>query len=255
MTFKTYCLGILALLYAGYSRAQQIIKLSGNGNIPEVLVLPYHPGISDTALKEIGSVKVSRSSARPQDFNSQLTEAANETAREGGNVFQIGSIQDHKQSGSYKITGIAYHADNYGDVKAKALEWKKKSAGEFATIILYRPVYNSGFNDNLAMSVVINDTLKLELKGNTKYLVRVPKECSIKVATADNSLVQHLVIHEAVNYYIRAYTNFPGSGQQIKTGDVMVHLKNYQPYFEIIDEVQGNLESSLVNNIVLTKSL
>lgn len=70
-----------------------------------------------------------------------------------------------------------------------------------------------------------------------------------------NLMVQHVDMQLGNMYYIRAYVNVPGHSKFVKIGESNAEIGNYDPYFEIMDDVQGELESSFVNQITVSKKI
>ena len=236
--------------------AQEVVTVKQGTTEKEILVLPFSYS-EDSTLSDKGEVKVTKLRKVYADFKSQLNRAAVKTATAGGNILMIDRIQDHNQKGKYKIWGTTFYAAHYEQVKALALARKKEKLenGKYGYLVVYRPVYNSGFNDDMDMTVVIDDTLKLDLKGNTKYVIQYARDCDMKIADPKELLVRHIHAQTGMRYYVRGYVNIPGSGKLVKTGENNVEIGGRQRYFEIIDEAQGDLESSLVSLITISKKL
>lgn len=237
--------------------AQEIITVKQGSSEKEILILPYYTYPLDTTLFEKDEVSITKFRKGKTGFNDQLYKAALETASDGGNVFMINKMQDHNQKGKYKIWGKAYYYGNYEQLKTKAFALKNKTLenGKYGYLIIYRPLYHSGFNDDIDMELTINDTLKLNMKATTKYMIQISKDCDVKIADREDEIVKHVHVLPGKKYYVRAYTNIPGSHKTISSGEVKVMLHRYTPYFETIDDVQGGLESSLVNLITISKKL
>ena len=252
------CFLCFILIFGGVmAKGQEIITVKLGMANKEILILPYSNAADDSTLKDKGSVKASKLKDTATNFKSRLYQVALETAQAGGNVFVISSMQDHNQGGRYKIWGNAYYTDKYEQVKAKAYEQKNKKPdnNKYAYLIIYRPDYNRSKNDEISLTITINDTLKLDVKANTKYIIQVEKNCKVKVANKNNIMVQDVDIQLGNTYYIRTYVNVPGHRKFIKTGESNADIGNYAPYFEMIDNAQGELESSLVNQITISKKL
>ncbi len=235
---------------------QELVSVMTDGVGKEILILPYSYNL-DSALTEKGNIKVTKVKKVSADFKSQLARAAEQTAEAGGNVFMISRMRDHNQKGKYKVWGTAYYTGDFEQVKTRAIAKKteKLENGKYAYLVVYRPSYRSGFNDDKRMVVTINDTLKLEMKGNTKYMIRLSKEGDLKIAGENDLLVQHLHVQLGKTYYVRPYINIPGTNKLIRSGENNIAVSKRQPYFETVDDLQGALESSLVNLITITKKM
>ena len=251
------CLLSLILAFGVFmANGQSVVTVKIGTANKEVLILPYNFPLDDS-MKDKGEIKANKLNETPTSFKSKLDEVALKTAEAGGNVFQISSMQDHNQGGRYKIWGNAYYTSKYEQVKISALEQKNKKLdnNKYAYLVIYRPDYGFSRNDEMDMDFTINDTVKLDMKANTKYIIQVDKNCKVKVATKNNLVVQSVDVQLGNRYYIRAYVNVPGHPKFIKTGESNVEIGNYKPYFEMIDGVQGDVESSLVNQITISKKL
>ncbi len=236
--------------------AQETITVKQGTIEKEVLLLPSYYPVDSTMISK-GGIKVTHLKKNHGAFKSQLYQAALKTVNGGGNVFMVSRMQDRNQKGNYKVWGASFHSPEYAQLKAKAVAYKNKKLenGRYGYLIVYRPQYRSGFNDDIEMELTVNDTLKLDMKANTKYLIQVSKDCDVKIATRKDAIVQHVHVQPGNRYYTRAYTNIPGVHRTIKVGESNTELNRFTPYFEIIDDVQGDLESSLVNLITITKKI
>ena len=257
-TYIRTCTVLFLFFFACSSSAQEVIS-AGPGK--EVIVLPQSYSV-DSSYKDLGLIKTSRQSKNKKNGNfiAELGKIAAKTAKEGGNVFQITRIEDQKQRGRYRFWGEAYHTDKYSQLKASITD-KKKNAnnGSFAYLTIFRPAYSQGFNDDSVIyDVTINDTLKLEMKGNTRYILKITKEGNVKIEVRHKNFVQDMKVDVKMgnNYYVRSYVNFPGAHKYITTGEFKVKLRGYTPYLEKIDDqLQGEIESSMVTLITVTKKI
>ncbi len=189
----------------------------------------------------------------------QLEKAAANAVKEGGNVFRIVRIEDKKQKGIYRFWGEAYHTNEFEQIKQKAADKEKKKfdEGPYAYITIYRPAYSMGFNDDTQYDIIINDTLKLGMWANTRYILKVAKAGNVKVTIDVHNFMQNMNIDvkPGNNYYVRSYANFPGTGKNVKTGDAQVRVHAYTPYLEKIDEQQGVIESSMITQIIVSRKI
>ena len=252
MLIRIYLIAFLLAFFNNIYAQEVVLVKDGAGATKEILLLPFYP-FTDALTKGLDIVGTDYIMKESSDFKGQLNKAAEETMKAGGNVFQITGINNTKQKGLYKVKGTAFRVDQYDLVKSKALELKNQSLenGKQAILTVYRPVYVSGFNDDIAFDVIINDTLKLEMWANTKYIIKVSKDCSAKISVNNGSIIQHINVQLGKKYHVRALANFPGSGNHIKVGEMNLRLRGYDPYFEVMDDEQGELESSLVNKITI----
>lgn len=246
---------IIYLCFAFGLHAQQVLTTEGT----EVLILPFNPYArsADPAFKEVGEIKLSYGSEDGADFRKQFEKFVEKAKSSGGNIFQVTDIYDHKQNNHFKIEGIAYHADDFAAAKKKALEQKQQKfdKGLFALVTIYRPAYAKGFNDEHLFSIVINDTLTIEMKAETKCILKVAKEGDVRIAVRGESVVQHVSAKYGNEYYVRAFVNYPGSRRTVLIGDAKVPLRGFAPYIEHVADLQGELESSLVNKIIINKKI
>jgi len=251
LVFAGFCLG--ATLHA-----QQVTKVPGaSGAGVDVLAVPYYP-FDTSHMEEIGVIKSKKPSKKQHKFDEQLKDATAKALKSGGNIFKITQVQYPRQKGNYRIIGYAYKTGNYDEVKARSIEvaQRKTEKGKYATLTVYHPVYEGGFNDELPFDIIINDTLRLNMAANTKYVIKIANESPLRISADDDNFIQTLPVKRGSNYYIRALRSFPGANRRLKMGDRMVKLRGYEPYFEQIDEAQGDLESSLVNEItVISKKI
>ena len=257
---KTKGLICLMLLSAGTRvSAQWVINAIQGGTTKEVLVLPASYSI-DKSCSDIDKVRTDLlPNKKDADFKTQLDKIAMDVAKKGGNVFQINRIEDHKQAGHYRFWGEAYYTKDYDRIKAEALDKEKKklSDGTCAYLTIYYPEYTQGFSGDIKYYITINDTLKLELWSNTKYVLKITKAGSVKLKVNQNHFKQNMDVDVKMgnDYYVRSYVNYSGAGKEISTGDYQVHVNGFTPYMEKINEWQGEIESSMVTRYVVTKKI
>ena len=156
--------------------------------------------------------------------------------------------------------GEAYRAKNFPDVTDQAAKDKKKrfADGSCAYVTIYRPSYSGGYgDDSIKYEVVINDTLKLEMLPNSRYVLRVAKDGVLRVSVNHKNFVQNMKVDVRMgsDYYVRSYVNIPHTGKYINTGDFKVRLRGYTPYLEQIEDYQGGLESGMITQVVVMKRI
>jgi hypothetical protein len=257
---RTFFIFILIVICSGLTRAQQVIRTDKSISIKEVVVLPISYKI-DSTYQDKGEVSNDRVSRSEQaGFKQQLEKLAVDAAKEGGNILQLKRIDDPKQSGRYRFLGEAYHTNDIIKLKEKIADRNKKKFGDgqCAYLTIYRPSYSLGFNDDSIRSeVTINDTFKFILKANTRYILKVAKESSVTMRVQHSDFIQNISVDMKMgnSYYVRNYINIPGYGKFITTGGVQLHLRGYTPYLEKVDEQQGEIESSMITQVVISKKL
>jgi hypothetical protein len=244
------------MTFSCLSDAQEVVPVAGNGSQSEILVLPFNPYSrgADVSLKEEGKIKVSRDGA---DFKKQLDKIAAKAASMGGNIFEVTDIDDPKQNNHLDIAGVVYHANDYAAVKTKALAGRQRRYEEntYSFITIYRPTYANGFNDEHGFSIIVNDTLIIPMRAETRCVLKIAGEKNVRVAVKDESVVQHVSAKPGHDYYIRALVNYPGSHRTVNLGEAQVPLRGFAPYVETVSEPQGSLESSLVNKVIINKKI
>lgn len=241
--------------------AQQVISVkTDDGHVKEILVLPFDPYqlSTDSSWAEKGAVKTEHIAVTTgSNFKTELENAAVKTALHGGNIFQVTGITDGKQMNDFRMKGTAYYADSYEAEKNKALAKKAKKCKhtDEAWLIIYRPAYTRGANDEEFFTLVINDTLMMDMKANSRYIFKIARDVNVRVAIAGSIISQTISVKRGDNYYFRALVNIPGSHKIVNVGTLALPVKGFAPFIEAIDEVQGEMESSLVNQIVVNKKI
>jgi len=250
---------ILFLLIAGTAYAQEVITLpQGSANGIVVLPLTYN---TDKGFTDLGEVKTGRiaKSNKFTGFKPQMEALGDAAVKKGGNVVKITRINDVKQRGIYKFRAEVYRADDLSRLIQQIIETKKKPfAGEkCAYITIYRPAYSGGFNDEAICDIVVNDTLKLEMNGNSKYVLKVTKEGSVKVEIRHKSFTQDLKVNVQFgkDYYVRNYMNFPGSHKFVQLENYNLKVPNHAPYMDSVSQYQGAIESSMITQVVVSKKI
>ena len=239
------------------AEAQQIVKVRQGDGEKEILVLPHYTYDFDTTLVKKEGVSSGKPRKGKSAFKDQLSKVALLTAEAGGNVLMIKRMDDRKQRGNYKIWGDVCHTDKYELLKTKAFAKKDKGPenGRYAYVVLYRPEYTKGFNDEVDMTLTVNDTIHIEMKAGAKYTIQLPMSSNVKIASKDDVIVQHIEVKPGNTYYVRAYTNVPGGRRLLRVGESNVEIHGRASYFEQIEAGQGELESSLVTKITVMKKL
>ncbi len=255
VTLLNICLLLLSAHQAAH--AQQVVTVKQGSVDKEILVLPYYPYTFDSTLVEKEPVNTGRMHKGKAKFTDQLSAVALKTAEAGGNVFMLTKVEDRNQRCDYKIWGRACRTDKYDALKAKALSLKEKllENGRYAYIVLYRPEYAHGFDDEADLVLTVNDTMHLEMKASSKYIVQVPVAGDVKITNKNDVIVQHVDVKPGNVYYLRAYTKTTGKSKFVKVGESNVEIRGHASYFERIDNAQGELESSLVTKITVMKKL
>jgi len=241
-------------------KAQTIMPVKlADGSSKEVLVLPDNYQL-DSSIEEIASVKNGKGIFRNYgDFKPQLEKVVQKAAAKGGNVFRISRIHDKGQQGIYDLAGDVFSAADYDRLKAKALEIKSKKLeqNKYAFLVIYRPVYSHGHNDEISFKITVNDTLSLEMKANTKYIIKLANEARIKLVAGDTDVMQPLFVDvkRGNTYYVRGFSSYPYLRKRLKKSNERIRVDGYKPYLLPTDELQGELESSTVTWITLKRTL
>lgn len=245
------------LLSGAHAQVPYLVKLA-DGSSKEILILPcYYP--HDTAWKKVAYVKNQKGvSSRFGNFNSQLEQLMQAVVSRGGDIFRLESFIDHKQIGAYNMAGNVFYTSDYEKFKATVLaaKVKKYENNTCAYIVLYRPAYVLGRNDETAFTAIVNDTLRLELKAYTKYIIKLTHEGIIRLSAGDNAVGRPVEINAKFGntYYVRGFVSYPFSGvRTAETKDIL--FNGYNPYLLPAGELQGELESSRVVHITLKRTL
>jgi hypothetical protein len=246
------------ILSHAYAQIPYSVKQAG-GSAKEVLLLPAYTK-ADSSWKDMGRIKNKKNGIFIQfrEFNTQLEDVIHTTSARGGNIFIVDRIKDRKQFGLYYITGHAYHAPDLDLLKASYLAAKNKKYenNTCAYLVIYRPAYTKGHNDEINFSVFINDTIGLEMKAYTKYIIKLTHEGAYALAAGSPETAKPLSINVKFGntYYARAFVTFPSSGKKVKNAPG-VRFRGYDPYLLSTEELQGELESSKVTQVTLKKTL
>lgn len=237
--------------------AQQTITVKQGNTEKEILILPNYIYTFDSGLLEKGQIKTGKTNNGKSSFADQLYNAATRAADAGGNVFMITRMKDRNQHDEYELWGRAYYSDKYEHLKAKAFAQKDKpyENGRYAYIVVYRPGYVRGFNDETDIELRVNDTMTLTMKVGSKYVIKVPGSQDVRIANMDEVGMQHISAKAGKTYYVRSEVSRLGSRKLVKQGDTKINVRGNTPYFEQIDEQQGELESSLLTKSTMMKKL
>ncbi len=245
------------LLCGAHAQTPYMVKLA-DGSSKEVLILPcYYP--HDSTWKKIAFVQ-NRKEVSPRfgDFNEQLDKLMQAVVNRGGNIFRLEGFKDHKQIGAYNMEGNVFHTSDYEKFKTAALaaKAKKYENNTCAYVVLYRPAYVLGRNDETAFTAIINDTIRLELKAYTKYIIKLTHEGIVRLSAGDKAVGRPVEINAKFGntYYVRGFVTYPFSGTRAaETKDIL--FNGYNPYLLPAGELQGELESSRVVHITLKRTL
>jgi hypothetical protein len=252
---------LVALMPQASVQAQHTLNVNGSDGVArQVLVLPFDATQRkvDSALEEKGTVSTGKPAANVvTDFKKQLEAVAVKAADKGANVLQVTLVKDTRQSGRFMVEGTAYYTDQIATVTHKAQQRtdKKYDDGKYAYVTLYRPVYERGANDEHTFDIIVNDTLILKMPANTRYVLKLAREGNVRVAVENSMVSQNIDVKPGNSYYMRCMASFPGSKKVVKMGSIVMPLKGFAPYVELEDELQGSIESSLVNQVILYKNL
>ncbi len=220
-----------------------------DGSYKEILLLPnYYKTGSDAIV--LGEIKNKRGvSKRWDEYRYQLDMLLLQAVRMGGNVFMLEKITNLKQQELYNLSGRVLKAANYDEYKKKAIEAKNKKydGGKCAYLVLYRPVYCNGHNDDVNFNVIINDTMNLTMHGNAKYVIKINHEGPLQIMTGGNELMKPIKIDVKFGYtdYVRGFVTYPSSAKRLKKVH-KISFSGYNPYLIDTDELLGELESSTV---------
>lgn len=233
------------------------VKLS-DGTTKEILLLPYFYNTGNDAA-ELGEIKNKKGvSKRWDEYKIQLDKLLQAAVRKGGNVFALGKIRNLKQQELYNVSGVVFKAGNYEEFKKKAIAAKNKKydGSKCAYLVLYRPVYCNGHNDDVNFNVIINDTMNLELHANAKYVIKVSHEGKVQLMAGGNELMKPISVDVKFGntYYVRGFVTYPSSARKLKKAH-NITFSGYSPYLMDTDELLGELESSTVTIATYKKEM
>ena len=263
LSLKIFFTILILFVFSRRIDAQQLISINQGSTKKDILILPVsfptsYP--SEYGFEDLDVVKTGKTPKKNAGFRVQLEKVAVKAAQFGGNVLQITRIEDLKQGNRYKFRGEVFESEKINEIKAKAEEKKKQkfSNGPCAYLTIYRPAYSEGFNDSIKYDITINDTLKLSMSSNSKYILRISKEGKTKISVQHKNFIQDLNVDVkmGVSYFVRNYVSFPGTHKYVTAGEYKVKLRGYTPYLEKIDdELQGEIESSMITQVVVNKKI
>jgi hypothetical protein len=229
-----------------------------DGSIKEILLLPDYYKTGSEALG-LGAVKNKKGvSKRWDEYKTQLDKVLQASVRKGGNIFMLEKISNLKQQELYNLSGKVLKAANYEEYKKKALAArnKKYDGGKCAYLVLYRPVYCNGHNDEVNFNVIVNDTMNLELHGNAKYVIKINHEGPLQLMTGGNEVMKPVKVDVKFGntYYVRGIVTYPSSSKRLRKVH-KISFSGYNPYLLDTDELLGELESSTVTIATYKKEL
>ncbi len=229
-----------------------------DGSNKEILLLPAYSK-TDSNWKDLGTIRSKKGFfGQFGAFNDELDKITNNACAKGANVFVLEKIKDHKQFGRYSMVGHIYSVSDYDRVKAHQEEAKHKKFenGNCAFLIVYRPEYTFGHNDDMKCSVSLNDSVNLDMHAQTKYIIRLTHEGTYSLTAGEPEVARPVLINVKFGniYYARALVTFPSSGKKLKDNPGVL-FRGYSPYVLATSELQGELESSKVTLVTLKKTL
>ena len=258
MRKKLALLLLSCFLLSGVRAQMPYMVKQADGSSKEVLILPgYHP--HDSAWKKMAYIQ-NRKGVSPRfgEFNDQLEQLMQAVVSSGGNIFRLESFKDHKQIGAYNMAGNVFYIPEYEKFKAAVLaaKAKKYESNTCAWLVLYRPAYVLGRNDETAFTAIVNDTLHLEMKANTRYLIKLTREGIVRLSAGDNAVGRPIEINAKFGntYYVRGFVTYPFSGARAAETKG-ISFNGYNPYLLPANELQGELESSKVVHVTLKRTL
>ena len=207
----------------------------------EIIILP-HGFPLDKDLKPLGMVRTGNpGSTRAGNFKEQMAKISVNVNRVHGNVFQVSYISDEKLHNVYNIVGDAYSAGGFAEYKAKVKVQKnlRFENGTCAYLVIYSPDYKGRAGNTIKVN--IEGTTPLDLKKNMRYIIKVAKEGSYRISLGDGSHVIPVDIKFGNNYYIKAFRKGSFCG-----------LSGCRSFIGKVDDLQGELESSIINNAHVT---
>jgi hypothetical protein len=207
----------------------------------------------DTSCISLGYVKTGAPKKNNRaDFTTQLQRMAMEASAIGGNTMVISSFRDVRQSGSCNMKFNVFKCRDISTVSRTSFRLKDDNLSE---VILYRPIYSGSYNDSVTYEVVVNDTLRLNMESNRKYVLRISAGSSIKLSVVSQGIVAHINTVAGKTYYVRGFVNIPGVSRSITNDGVSRITTGYMPYIEQVEELQGELESSFLNQYTILKKI
>jgi hypothetical protein len=198
---------------------------------------------------------------KPGNFELLLHNISAKTNDNQGNVFKTTGMSELLRDGGYRISGKAYYSANFDSFKTYVSVEKKRKFenGKYAYITVYNPgdafmnmeraqkrrnpiFFNPGniFMNNRTKNVLIavNDSLEQPLDDLSKCVYKVTKGGPYKVALKGGSEYVNIDVQLGKEYYIKIVTERP---RPLKRRNLPKHLVS-------VSEVQGNLESSVIDN-------
>ena len=173
-----------------------------------------------------------RSGGRPSRHNGgfgvQLDKVISAAHGSGGNVLRISSSLERGDADRYSIQGTAYYTTKYDSLKrmVDAEKAKKFNGEQCAYVVIYCSDMGKPALLKLKSSVTINDTGSVLIGPNTRYILKLTKEGVNVIKTDKNKITIHAKF---------------GQCSYIK-----LHVLPRRTWAQIVDEVQGEVESSLI---------
>jgi len=170
-------------------------------------------------------------------FNDALDNMISEVHRENGNVLQVITITDAYNPRHFYITGRAYVAPDYDAFRRAVFAGKneKHENGHCAFLIIYRAKNGTGTDGN-QMRLSMNDSVKLKVERNVRYIYKVTKEGPMTLTLDSNETIQ-MDITFGKDYYVEAYVEPTNRRPREQPS----HLRR-------VDNVTGDLQSAALRH-------
>ena len=206
-----------------YSQSEQN-KMSLEGM---VLIPPDFP--VDSNIKKIGEIESKYSKHKDDHIFSRRLERFSIIAKEKkSNAVSIKEILPVDGRNPYDFRGVGYHTDSLEALRANIVAKTKKtfSGDSCAYLVIYRTNF---YKAHFSVALDINDTNKIFLDAGTAYIIKIYGEKKIKISTDHTGIELNTSFGEW--YYINVENKV-------------------RPGFELVDIIQGVIESSLVDKTV-----
>ena len=194
-----------------------------------IIIVPHDMAVGSDDLQRLDHLQSCRFPSRHHSgFDDELAKVVAKTQNERGNVFYLTDINQRGEANRYSIRGTAAYAADYAGFKARVDAEKNKPFKEeqCAYVVVYCAPLGDPGRVRIRASVTVNDTGSVLMSWNTKYVMKLTKEDKVVVGTDKNKI-----------------TIYPKFG---KTSYIKLSIRTKRTWAHIVDETQGELESSLV---------
>ncbi len=194
-----------------------------------VIILPHDLPVGSEGLTYLDHVRsCGIPSKHHAGFEVQLAKVASRSQQEGANVFYVSDIRQRGEADRYSIRGTAFYAANYDSFKTTVAVEKTKpfKDEQCAYVVVYCPRNPRPDHRRLKASIALNDTGSVSMSWNSKYELKLTREETIVISTDKNKVTVH-----------------PKFG---KKSYIRLYLRRKKSWVHIVDDVQGELETSVI---------